>query len=333
MDLKVLIVRFSSIGDIVLTSPLLRCLRAQTNWELHFLTKASFRGILAGNPHIDRLLTIDRSVGELKGELKSAGYDLVIDLHKNLRTLHLRTILPTTKFRSYRKDNWDKWKMVHLKSKRIRKRHIADRYFGPVKTYGIHKDGHGLEYYLQDKDWVDLERAGIRGAFVSMVIGAAHFTKRYPADKVAGVCKQFGLPIVLIGGAEERRAAQVIMDEAGPHVISYCGDLTIGQSAFVIRKSAAVITNDTGFMHIAAAFQIPVVSLWGNTVPEFGLWPYYGQKNQDLNMTMEVNELSCRPCHKIGRDSCPRGHFRCMRDIDPAIVASAAWKMLELSDF
>jgi ADP-heptose:LPS heptosyltransferase len=129
------------------------------------------------------------------------------------------------------------------------------------------------------------------------------------------------MPIVLLGGKTEQAIGERIASAAGAHVVDLCAKLSLHQSAAVVQQSAKVITHDTGLMHIAAAFRKPIISVWGSTVPKFGMWPFYPTA-LELNTSVEVLGLSCRPCSKIGFDRCPKTHFKCMQSIDVGQIES-----------
>ncbi len=313
--MKVLILRFSSIGDIVLTSPVIRCLKKQLGAEIHYLTKHSFENIVASNPYIDQVYTFTKNIKEVIGELKLNQYDQVIDLHHNLRTAHLKLLLgrPASTFP---KLNWEKWKMVNLKINHLPNVHIVHRYFEAVHHLGIRYDGQGLDYFIPPDQEIDLSKnlppLSI-GAYNAFVIGATHFTKRVPEAQIIQYCKKSTLPIVLLGGSAEQEQGKRIADHSS-HIINQCGVLSLHQSASMVRQAHTILTHDTGLMHVAAAFRKHIISFWGNTIPEFGMYPFYPE-GMDLNINMEVLGLSCRPCSKIGYDRCPKGHFKCMTGI------------------
>jgi ADP-heptose:LPS heptosyltransferase len=310
---KILIIRFSSIGDIVLTTPVVRCLKLQLGAEVHYLTKKSFRGILDSNPYIDKVFAIDKEVKEVLPELKKQNYDYIIDLHKNLRTLQVRLNLRTKTY-SFQKLNWQKWLMTKFKINHLPTTHIVDRYLHTVKKLGTINDGKGLDYFIPAKD----EIVNPKSTFVAFVTGAAHFTKRLPEEKIIAMCQKIAEPIVLLGGKDEAEKGDRIAKAAGSHVTNLCGKLNLNQSASMVKQASYVISHDTGLMHIAAAFQKRIVSVWGNTIPEFGMYPYYATDNQNkgLETRLEVKGLSCRPCSKIGHQACPMGHFKCMEEIE-----------------
>jgi len=322
---KILVIRFSSIGDIVLTSPILRCLKQQLNAEVHFLTKKSFASLLTHNPNVDNCYTIDKKVSEVIDKLKAERYDFVVDLHKNLRSQQVKLALgiPTA---SFDKLNWQKFLMVNLHINRLPDTHIVNRYFEAVKPVGVEYDGEGLDFFMPES-----AHYPIQDNAVVMAIGAAHATKRMPVERLIELSNLIEAPIYLIGGPSEKAAGESFQQSKNLNVENLCGMLTIDQSASVIQQAKLVITHDTGMMHIASALRKPIVSLWGNTIPEFGMYPFY-PKGMDLNMSFEVQGLSCRPCSKIGHQACPKKHFKCMNEQDLGAIAKYVSEQIKSSN-
>ena len=334
--MKFLILRFSSIGDIVLTTPVVRCLKKKfPEAEIHYATKKAFQTILEHNPYISKIHLLQDSVFALINELKAEKFDYVIDLHHNQRTLLIKSLLGV-KSCSFNKINFEKWLMVNFKIDQLPTEHIVDRYLATCKTFGVENDGEGLDYFIPAKDEVDLNTLPeeFKHAYVGWVIGAKQNTKRYPADKVAEALNTINLPVVLLGGKEdEDTAAQIIASTGHTSVFNACGKYSLNQSASFVKQATAIVTNDTGLMHIAAAFKKPVFSIWGNTIPAFGMGPYFGEKHlpsitsASSVMQFEVLNLECRPCSKLGHSSCPQGHFKCMNLIDGVEIAEEVNKV------
>lgn len=319
--MKILLLRFSSIGDIVLTTPVVRCLKRQLKAELHFLSKSAFSGILEANPYLDKVYTFQKNPEPgLIAQLRAEQYDYIIDLHHNLRSLRLKRALARPSF-AFNKLNFQKWLLVNLKVDRMPKVHIVDRYMATVAPLGVSYDGEGLDYFIPEQEKVSADLLP-PVPFTVFVLGATHFTKRLPEEKIIAICRLQAGPVVLLGGKTEIAAGQNIATQLGDKVLDLCGKLSLHASASVIALAKKVITHDTGLMHIAAALRKPIVSVWGSTVPEFGMYPFY-PTGQHLNTSVEVKGLKCRPCSKIGHARCPRGHFRCMQEINPLDVASA----------
>ncbi|NJL76351.1 MAG: glycosyltransferase family 9 protein [Saprospiraceae bacterium] len=317
--MKILLIRFSSIGDIVLTTPLIRCLKLQTNCEIHYLTKKSFQGVLAHNPYLHQIHTIEKRVKEVLPTLQKEQFDYVVDLHHNLRSQQVKMLLRSQSL-TFDKINVQKWLMVNFKINRLPKVHIVERYLATVAQLGVKNDGLGLDFFIPSKDEVAptnlLFEAGFKAdtPYIAFVIGAAHATKRMTSEKIIELCRAIPLPVLLIGGPTDVEAGKMIAANAGAHVVNTCGNFNLNQSASLVRQARWVISHDTGMMHIAAAFQKEIVSIWGNTIPDFGMYPYYAQ-NVQRNITVEMKGLGCRPCSKIGFEKCPKGHFACMNQI------------------
>ena len=307
-SLKILVVRFSSIGDIVLTTPVVRMLKTQLNAEVHFLTKTPFVSLFKNNPYVDSVFQIDKSINEVISDLKKENYDYVIDLHSNLRTQILRLKLGVIA-KGFNKLNWEKFLLTNFKTNILPDVHIVDRYLDTVKFLGITNDNKGLDFFLSDADKVDLAESP--KDYIAFVIGGQHATKILPTAKIISICKKLNKAVFLIGGPNDKARGDEISKASG--AINTCGDHSLLQSAFLIKNSAYVISHDTGMMHIAAAFKKKIYSVWGNTIPEFGMYPYLSDKNSKM---IEVQGLSCRPCSKIGFYKCPKGHFKCMQEID-----------------
>ncbi len=317
---KILVIRFSSIGDIVLTSPVVRCLKQQLGAEIHFLCKTSFRTLLEVNPNIDKTYSIKKDVKEVIPALKAEHYDVIIDLHKNIRSLQVRSALGVKSY-SFDKINLAKWLIVNFKINRLPDKHIVDRYLAATAILGVKNDGKGLDYFIPKDQEVDLNDLAQQFNFgeslqkyTAFAIGAAHATKRLPQEKIIAICKSIKTPILLLGGPQEQETGSQVVTKSGSHVINTCGQMSLHQSASLVRQASEVISHDTGMMHIAAAFRKKIYSIWGNTIPEFGMYPYY-PSGTNHNTNIEVEGLSCRPCSKIGSEQCPKGHFRCMNDI------------------
>ncbi len=323
--MKILIIRFSSIGDIILTTPVVRCLKKQLGAEVHFLTKKRFGMVVEANPYLDKVHAFDKKLEEVIPALKKESFDWIIDLHKNLRSLRVKRSLGI-KSKSFDKINWEKWLIVNFKINRLPNLHIVDRNLKTVEHLGVVNDGEGLDYFIPPKDEVNL--ADIIGTsfdtrlVIAFVIGAAHATKRLPEHKVIEICRRIKEPIIILGGPDEQDKGAHIARASGAHVFNACGKLNLNQSASVVKQAGRVISHDTGLMHMAAAFNKKIVSIWGNTVPEFGMYPYFSS-GSGKNTSIQVEGLRCRPCSKIGFKKCPKGHFKCMNDIDVNAVANA----------
>lgn len=317
---KFLIIRFSSIGDIVLTTPVIRCLKKQIpDAEVHFLVKDKFLSVVEHNPYIDKLHVLAHSWELMIEELKTENYDYIIDLHHNVKTLRIKKALRKKSF-SFYKLNIQKYFLTAFKINLLPKIHIVDRYMKTVESFGVKNDGAGLDYFIGPHEIKKEDIPASHSAgYIACVIGAAHGTKRWPVHKWKEFCEKMNHPIILLGGKEDMANGNEIAAIDNVKVYNACGKFSINESADLVRKAKLVISNDTGLMHIAAAFKRPIISLWGNTVPSFGMTPYYGDAPVS-GVIMQTNKLWCRPCSKIGYSKCPLGHFRCMEKIDAGEV-------------
>lgn len=321
---KILVIRFSSIGDLVLTTPVIRCLHRQLGAEVHVVTKKSFARLLEANPNVARVHVPGDRWGDLIGSLREERFDAVVDLHKNLLSFRLRMALGVKSY-SFDKLNAAKWLLTALHIDRLPRKHLVDRYFEGISSLGVIYDGQGADHFIPPGEELDPARwIGTAGPYLVGVLGAAHATKRIPREKWEEMLGRMRLPLLLVGGPAEGEEGEILATRQWPvPVYNTAGTLSLHQSASLIRQAAAVITPDTGMMHIAAALRKPVIAVWGNTVPAFGMYPFLAEGAPDA-VSMEVDDLACRPCSKLGSPRCPRGHFRCMMDQDGRAIVQAA---------
>lgn len=307
-SLKILVIRFSSIGDIVLTSPVVRCLKQQLHAELHFVTKNDFVSLITNNPNIDKIYSIQDSVSEIKKEIQSENYDYIIDLHCNIRSSQIKKL--GKKSLSYNKHNFKKFLLTTFGINLLQDNHTIDRYLDSVLSLGVKNDNKGLDFFFSKEDEIDL--SVFNNSYVTFAIGGSHFTKILPTDKIIEICKKQQKQIVLIGGKEDDQRGQEIVKSCN-NVVNACGKYSINQSAYIVKNSDLLITHDTGMMHIASAFRMKIYSVFGGTHPSLGFYPYLPNSE---NKIIKVNDLNCSPCHRYGKSKCPKGHFNCMNKIN-----------------
>ena len=326
--MKFLVIRFSSIGDIVLTSPVVRCLKKQVpGAEIHFLVKPRFKAVFTNNPYIDKIHLLQDDWNAMIAALKAEAFDQVIDLHHNLRTLRVKKALKLPAF-SFNKLNIEKFVFVKLKWNVMPQVHIVDRYLETVAHLGVRNDGAGLDYFIAPHEEVQQRDipASHQAGYIAIVIGASFYTKKMPVYKLQELCAAIPHPIMLLGANDEFDEGERIKTVDSVKIYNACGKFSLAESADLVRKAKLVIAHDTGLMHIAAALKKPVIAIWGSTTPSFGMVPYYG-KNFLMQRALpyddvQVLKLWCRPCTKIGRHRCPQGHFKCMKNISiPELVA------------
>lgn len=313
MKIKFLIIRLSSIGDIVLTSPVVRCLKEQVEGaEVHFVTKRKYQPVIAPNPYIEKVHTFSENLPELISRLQQEQFDYIIDLHQNFRSNRIKSRLGIPSF-SYKKLNIEKFLLVNFKINRLPDKHIVDRYLETLSVFDVKNDGKGLDFFIPESELFNFSELpeNFRNGFVAFVIAGTWSTKKLPVSKVAEICNRIPFPVVLLGGKSENAEAEAIVAQTSKNVLNMAGKITLYQSAEFVREARLVLSNDTGLMHIAAAFKKKILSFWGNTVPEFGMVPY---KAHPASAMLEVPGLKCRPCSKLGYRKCPKKHFRCMAD-------------------
>jgi len=300
------------MGDIIYTTPVVRCLKKQLpGAEIHFLTKPAFKYIYDNNPYVDQLLLLKPDLSDTIKEIKAGQYDYIIDLHNNLRTalIKIRTGIPSSTFK---KQAIRKWLNLKLNLKLVPPVHLVDRYMKTVEFLGVKNDEQPIDYYIKANYQLDkLLPASHLDNYVVFIIGATHFTKRMPNEKIISICRELNSPVVLLGGNDVKANGESIVTALGSKIYNACGITSLDESVFLVSKAANVIGFDTGLTHIAEAFDRPIVSIWGGTTPELlGVQPYKVKQ-----VLVAGIELSCRPCSKFGLPACPLGHFKCMNDI------------------
>lgn len=319
---KILVIRFSSIGDIVLTTPVVRCLKNQLeDIELHVLTKKKFSSLFKKNTYVDKVFEFDASLKDNIKELKAENYDYVVDLQKNKRSKRVTSSLRCP-HSSFPKLNFKKFLLTAFKLNLMPDIHIVDRYFEAVRELGVKNDMKGLDFFISEENHYDISKlpSAFQNGFHAFVIGGTYKTKILPAVKIVEVIKKLQEPVVLLGGPDDVERANEVLSAVNENVVSLAGKINLEQSAYLVKIAKSVLTNDTGLMHIAAAFHKNIVSVWGNTVPELGMYPYLPNEKEKCHI-VERKDIRCRPCSKLGFKDCPKKHFRCMMEIDADVVA------------
>ncbi|MCL2131198.1 MAG: glycosyltransferase family 9 protein [Lentimicrobiaceae bacterium] len=314
--MKILIIRFSSIGDIVLTTPIVRCVKKQIpQAEIHFLCKSEYKNLVETNPYIQKIHLFDKKV-HIFEQLQTENFDYIIDLQNNHRSRKLCRKLKTP-HAHFPKLNIQKWLLVNFKINRLPNIHVVDRYFAATKRLpvSVKNDNQGLDFFIENEDYEKINAYNIPQPFITIAMGSRHKTKQLSLPMLAEICKKINHHIVLLGGEEDVEAANYLCSQVGKNSTNLCGKLSLRESAACIDLSKTLLTGDTGLMHIAAARNKPIVSVWGNTVPAFGMYPYMPQCPDNYHIIENTN-LKCRPCSKLGFEKCPKKHFKCMNEVD-----------------
>lgn len=325
LRLKILVIRFSSIGDIVLTSPVIRCLKNQiADAEIHFLTKEPYAEIVENNPNISKVFTIKAYTDEVIALLKAEQYDYIIDLHDNIRSRQVSAALKSKTFR-YNKQRFRRFLLIRFKIDALHT-HVVDRYFEAVSPLQVINDGNGLDFFIPEKGHLGAEKLPFThiAGYCVIAIGTKHFTKTIPLQKLEELCQKISIPIILLGDMHDAYNGTQLEKIDNFKIYNACGKFSITQSASVIQRAKFVITGDTGMMHIAAALNKRIISIWGGTDKRLGFYPY---QNSSVNSVLIENTmLKCRPCSKHGLSACPKGHFNCMNQLDMQKVIAVIGK-------
>ncbi len=318
--MKILVIRLSSIGDIVLTSPVVRCLKQQlAGAELHFLCKEPMLPVVEKNPYLSRIHLFRPEEKTLVNELRAEQFDCVIDLQKSRLSRRLVHSLGKD-YHSFPKLNFRKMLLVLFKLDLLPRKHVVDRYFEAVRFLSVKNDGKGLDFFLSDEDYKALEQLNLPPHYVAVAVGSQHATKQIPVDKIQEIMRMTAHPMVFLGDSRDALLVKKLC-QRHPEAVNLCGKLPLSLSAACLSRAETVLTGDTGLMHIACAFHKRVVSLWGNTVPAFGMYPYQPGHEENVHI-VENRNLWCRPCSKLGYNRCPLGHFRCMRRLSASDTAA-----------
>ena len=326
---NILAVRFSSIGDVLLTTPLLRAIRQRhPESAITVLTKAAHAPLLSHNPHITRVLSVETEGGlrHVAAELRAARYSHLLDLHDSLRSRMLRALVPGN-WTGYPKHRVARALLIHVKRNWYRSwKPVAERYFAAAQHLDVAPDGRPPEFFLaaearQEVDkWLAEGGQGQDRPMVAIAPGAAHATKRWPVQHWRALIDRIiaqGHAVVIVGGAADQSLAAALTPNRSGRVLNAAGRFGLQGTGALIQRSAALVSGDTGVMHMATGVGTPVVALFGPTVKLFGFFPY-----TPAARVLEL-DLACRPCSSKGGPRCPLGHHRCLIEIGPEAVLAA----------
>jgi ADP-heptose:LPS heptosyltransferase len=341
--MRLLFIRFSSIGDIVFTTPAIRCAKQQIpGIEIHFLTKTSMKAVTEANPYIDYFHYFDKDLKATIQGLKAFQFDYIIDLHKNARTFQIQKALGVPSL-SYKKLSLQKFVLTKLHLNYMPHRHIVERSIDALSNLGVVNDGKGLDYFIPKETIVPSYAlpAAFQTGYIALVIGASYASKKLPVASLQALCHKIPYPIVLIGGKDDQAEGVAIEAVNTIKIFNACGKFNLHESAILVKHSRTVISHDTGFLYIACAFHKKTVAIWGATSPALQVEPYYpariaseevieNTKRQAVSVNTEmyfnavVPNLPCQPCSNYGTKQCPQGHFACMKKQDLQSIADKA---------
>ncbi len=334
---NLLIVRLSSIGDVVLTSALVRCVRKQfPDARIAFLVKKQFADLVKYNLHIDEVIAFDsktQSLRELSQTLRSKQFDWLIDIHKNLRTTYLKLFSGIPETTTYNKQTLKRRLLVNFRIHSFSTvKPVFLRYFEAVENQGVVYDGSGTELFFPEEIGAEVEeklgsaRWTPDQKILALAPAASYSNKQwYPerfaetANRLAGKHRAF---VVLIGGPSDKLLCERISTLIKYPFANWAGELSLLHSAALLKKASLALTNDSGMMHLAQSQKTPVVAIFGATTRELGFFPL-----PEKSMVVE-KPVKCRPCTAKGLNHCPKKHFNCMRLITVDEVEAAADTLL-----
>lgn len=331
---RILIIRLSSIGDILLSTPFIRQTRiAFPDAQIDFVVKKRFEDLVQYNPHLNHIYSFDESLGfkgllELRKAIQQKKYDYVLDLHNNLRS-RILTFGQKAKVFRMKKDKLKRALLVYLKVNLFNEIvPIPEKYLRVGKTLGIEDDQQGLELCWNDSQIRKLQKKIsnhlLKRPFIALAPGAGFKTKQWPIEYFRTLIQKIEdskkFNVVLLGSLKEREQFRPL--EISKNVFNLAGNLSLLESAIVLNRAKFLVSNDSGLMHMATAVKTPVLAIFGSTVKELGFFPY-----RSKNLILENNKLWCRPCSHIGRNRCPLGHLKCLKSITPEMVFEklSAW--------
>jgi ADP-heptose:LPS heptosyltransferase len=325
--MRLLFIRFSSIGDIVFTTPAIRAAKQQLpGVEIHFLTKPSMKVVTEANPYIDHFHYLEKDLSATITALKSIDFDYVIDLHKNFRTLKIKRALGVPAL-TYKKLTWQKFLLTNLHWNFMPNRHITDRCLDTLAPLGVVNDGKGLDYFVPTNTQLSASAlpASHREGYIALVIGASFASKKLPIQQLQALCAQLNYPVVLVGGKEDAAEGEEVAAFDKEKIFNACGKFSLHESALIVEQSKTVISHDTGFLYIACAYHKKTVAIWGATSPALQVEPYYpSNSEEEMYYNAIVPNLPCQPCSNYGTKKCPQGHFACMRQQNISAIAAKA---------
>jgi len=331
---NILIARLSSIGDIILTSPALRCLRkAFPEVKITFLVKKEFIDLVIYNPNINEVISFDKTGGwkaliDLRKLIWSKKFDWFIDLHNNLRTNLLKRTIGFDLVTTYHKESFRRYLLVKFGKNFFREaRPIYLKYFDALKYRNINYDGEGTNVFIPESSMLAIqnklgsERFRPEKGLLVICPGASFSNKQWLPERFGEVADHFieasGMEVVFLGGKNDRELCNTIIRGMRSKALNYAGELPILLSATLLQKATAVLTNDSGMMHLAQSQGTAVVAIFGPTTRELGFFPI------PQNSMVIEKEVSCRPCTTKGLNYCPKKHFRCMNSIETKEIVEA----------
>tara|TARA_B100000963_G_scaffold84733_4_gene72360 strand:+ start:4910 stop:5866 length:957 start_codon:yes stop_codon:yes gene_type:complete len=313
---KILVIRLSAMGDIVLTTPVIRALNQQLKAKIDFLTKPQYVSLLESNTYINRIFSLNDKVDFLQKNK----YDYVVDLQNNLRSWQIRSKIQTKSF-VFNKKSLRRYLLIYFGIDLL-KNHVVDRYFATVASLNVVNDNQGLDFNVSSYVKPEFNTSQ---SYIAWCIGGTHNPKKLSAKQITQVVSKLKIPVVLLGGNNDLDIAKEIINNGEcKSVYNFCGKLSVQESSYLIKESKMLLTNDTGMMHIASALKMPIISFWGCTKPSLGFTPYM----TDPSSIKIISKRSAKPCSKHGKH-CKYGKNGCIKEIDPQLIYDSVLSLLK----
>lgn len=332
---KILVFRLSSIGDIILTSPLLRCLRKKyPNAQIDYVIKKQFRFLIEGNPYINKIWVVDSGLGfiglkELTQEIRKEEYDVFLDIHKNFRSLYVSSNSSPKRTFRYKKNILKRSLLVKFKIDRYKNvEPVFQRYIDTAKKIGVEYDGLGSELYVPEKTQelvvflYTKHNISLQNKIYILCPGASYSNKQWLPERFSELGQKLladdpDCSVIFHGGQKEFDICEEMQKSCGERSYNFAGKLNLMESAALINRATTVVANDSGMLHMSESQKVPVVGLYGPTAYQFGFYPIMKESKAI------AIDLPCRPCTKMGMNHCPQKHFKCMKDITVEMVFNA----------
>ena len=331
---RFLIIRLSSIGDILLTTPFIRSLRQKfSDAEIDYLVKDEHYELLEHNPYLDDIHLFKAADGfselrKWRRFIRQNGYSEIFDLHRSFRSIIMTGAMRGVNVRRVNKRLLRRFLLIKFGINLYKKiTPLPERYIETASDHGLGDDGKGLDLISNEPIDIFNGKKSSHRYMIAMAPGAGYYTKRWPVEYFAklgdNLIENADAQIILVGSADDKQAADEIKRRMKNEVKDLTGEYSIPEVAAIFKSVDAVITNDSGLMHVAVSQDVSLVSFFGSTTKELGFFPYNAHSK-----VLEVDGLKCRPCTHIGRERCPLNHFKCMKEITPAAAYEAVIKQL-----
>ena len=324
-------IRLSSIGDVILTTPVLKEFKKRyPDAVVDFLVLDKFKDSIEGCPYVDNLIIFNKKeyqgikgIKKFSDGIKGNGYDYVFDLHSKLRSVAISVFIGAKTFR-YKKRAL--WKTILVKAKLIKYSAddtIVKNYFGALKELGVKYKGEDLNFTFSKED---LDSVSEYRGFAVFAPGASKNTKKWTVEGFGNLAKllreKYGKKIALIGGAGDHEICESINSISQGSCVNLAGKLSLKESGALLSEADLLVTNDSGPFHISRGVKKKAFVIFGPTDPKMFEYDQYG--------VLIYRGEPCSPCSLHGDEVCPKAHFNCMKllkaeDVLKVIEKNMGW--------